>query len=372
MWFLSFIGHNLWTKRVRTILTAFAVAIGVLTVVTLAVVTESLRTSAVAIIETGKADFTVAQKGVNGALNSVIDDAQVARISKVPGVASCIGVLIVLENLDAANPNFLEVAIEPDALAGFGVTVVAGRPFTASATDEVMLGWRAADNLGKHVGDTIVMASGSKRIVGIFRTGQAFGDGGSMLPLRFLQGEERKTGTVTLAFVRVAHGYSIDKVRHAVEFANPSLTTVRSVTEFGRVDRTLDYLDAARKGATILALIIGTVIVMNTMLLSFVERTREFGVLRAIGWSKRRLWALILGEALSISLLGAAMGVGLSVGLVRILEHLPSVKGILHAQFGAGDVWRALYTAGIIGVVAAIYPAWRASRLQPLDAMRHE
>ena len=372
MWFLGLIGHNLWTKRARTILTASTVAIGVLTVVTLAVVTESLRTSAVAIIETGKADFTVAQKGVNGALNSVIDDAQVARISEVPGVASCIGVLIVLENLGGGNTNFLEVGIEPEALAGFGVTVVSGRPFTASATDEVMLGWRAADNLGKHVGDTIVMARGAKRIVGIFRTGQAFGDGGSMLPLRFLQGEERKTGTVTLAFVRVERGYSIEKVRNAVEFANPSLTTVRSVTEFGRVDRTLDYLDAARKGATILALVIGTVIVMNTMLLSFVERTREFGVLRAIGWSKRRLWALILGEALSISLLGAAIGVGLSVALVRILEHVPAVEGILHAQFGAGDVWRALYTAGIIGLVAAIYPAWRAGRLQPLNALRHE
>jgi ABC-type lipoprotein release transport system permease subunit len=70
--------------------------------------------------------------------------------------------------------------------------------------------------------------------------------------------------------------------------------------------------------------------------------------------------------------MGAALGVGLSFGLVRLLEELPAVKGILDAQFTAGDVWRALYTAGIIGVAAATYPAWRAGRLQPLDAMRRE
>jgi ABC-type antimicrobial peptide transport system permease subunit len=62
----------------------------------------------------------------------------------------------------------------------------------------------------------------------------------------------------------------------------------------------------------------------------------------------------------------------LSFVLVSLLERLPEVQGILHATFTAGDVWRALYTAGIIGVIAAIYPAVRASRLQPLDAMRHE
>ena len=119
-------------------------------------------------------------------------------------------------------------------------------------------------------------------------------------------------------------------------------------------------------------LVIGTVIVMNTMLLSFVERIREFGILRAVGWSRRRLRMLILGEALLISLGGAALGVALSFVLTRVLEQVPEVHGILHAQFSAGNFWRALYTAGAIGLLAALYPAIRAGRLQPLAAMRRE
>ena len=181
-----------------------------------------------------------------------------------------------------------------------------------------------------------------------------------------------RAGTVTLAFVRVAPGTKIEAVRRQIEHDNPSLTTVRLASEFGRIDRTLDYLNAAGKAATYLALVIGTIIVMNTMLLSFVERTREFGVLRAIGWSKRRLWALILGEALLISLLGAMTGVALSFAATRALEALPALRGILHAQFTAGSFWRALYTAGAIGLLAALYPAARAGHLKPLAALRRE
>ncbi len=372
MTFFGLIAHNLWTKKLRTALTALAVAIGVLTVVTLTVVTDSLRSSAAAVLETGNADFTVAQKGVDGALNSVIDDAQVGRLQQTPGVRSAVGALVALTDLDADNPAFLEIGLAPSSLADFGVRIVAGRPYTADARDEVLLGWRTADNLGKGVGDTIDIAGGRKTVVGVYRTGQAFGDGGAMFPLVFLQADERRAGTVTLAFVRVAPGARIEVVRRAIERANPSLATVRFVSEFGRVDRTLDYLNAAGTGAVVLALVIGTVIVMNTMLLSFVERTREFGLLRAVGWTKRRLWALILGEAVCISLAGAALGVSLSFVATRVLEQIPEIRGVLHAHFDAGSFWRALSTAGAIGVLAALYPAIRAGRLQPLAALRRE
>jgi putative ABC transport system permease protein len=372
MTFFGLIVHNLWTKKLRTALTAVAVAVGVLTVVTLSVVTQSLRNSAAAVLETGKADFTVAQKGVDGTLNSVIDDAQIERLRTVPGVRSVVGALIVLDNLDADHPNFLEIGLDPASLTDFGVEIVAGRPYTADASDEVLLGWRAAENLGKGVGDTLDIARGPKKIVGIYRTGQAFGDAGAMFPVNFLQGSERRSGTVTLGFVQVEPDAKIDTVRHAIEDANPTLATVRTASEFGRVDRTLEYLDAAGKGAVLLALVIGTVIVMNTMLLSFVERTREFGILRAVGWSRRRLRTLILGEALLISLGGAAVGIGLSFLLARVLEQVPQIRGILHTQFSAGSFWRALYTAGLIGLLAALYPAIRAGRLQPLAAMRKE
>jgi putative ABC transport system permease protein len=370
--FAGLIVHNLSTRKLRSALTALAVAVGVMTVVTLGVVTHSLRTSAAAVLQTGKADFTVAQRSSADLLQSVVDEGQLGRLRSYPGVASVVGVLVATTKLDSSNPLFLEIGIQPDALTPFGVQVVAGRPYRALATNEIMLGWRAANSLGKHVGDSLTIEKHTYRIVGIFSTGQAFGDSGSMFPLVHLQAYERKPGDVTLAFVRTTPGTQIDALRRRVEHDNPELATVRTASEFGRVDRNLVFIDAAQRAATVLAFVIGAIVVMNTMLLSFFERIREFGILRSVGWSRRRVVALVMGEAVAVSLAGAAAGVVLSFGATKVLENLPALAGILHSDFSAGIFGQALYVAVGIGFVAALYPATRAARLEPLAALRRE
>lgn len=372
---MSFVGlilHNLWARKVRTALTAVAVAVGVTTVVTLGVVTHSLRDSAAAVLKTGKADFTVAQKNSSDVLNSVINEDQVGRIAEVPGVDRVVGVLLATTKLDADHPLFIRIGIDPTDLTPFGVNVVAGRPFGATAPHEMMLGWRAAEDMGKHVGDPMVVDGVRYRIVGVFSVGQALGDTAGMFPLVPLQAHQREPGLVSLAFVQVAPGAGIEAVRHRIEARFPVLTTVRTAAEFGRADRTLVYLNAADRAATFLALVIGAVIVTNTMLLSFFERTREFGLLRAVGWARFRILAMVVGEALVISVLGAGVGVGIGYGVVLLLEQLPSLAGVLSADFTAGEFGRALWVAAGIGFFGAIYPALRAAFLQPIKALRRE
>jgi ABC-type lipoprotein release transport system permease subunit len=133
-------------------------------------------------------------------LSSSIDAGALARARAVPGVAGVTGVLIGTERLNAANPLFLEIGIDPADLNAFGVTVVAGRPLAASATSEVMLGWRAAKNLGLHAGDTIRIVQTTYRIVGIYSTGQSVGDTGAMLPLAWFQTYQRHPLQYTLLF----------------------------------------------------------------------------------------------------------------------------------------------------------------------------
>jgi putative ABC transport system permease protein len=236
----------------------------------------------------------------------------------------------------------------------------------------MMLGWQAAQDLGKRVGDTVTIDRTPYRVVGIYSIRQVFGDAASMFPLIPLQAAERKPGTVTLVAVKVRPGASIDRVRQRVEAQNPNLATVRLASEFGRVDRNFAFLKAAQTGATIIALVIGIIIVMNTMLLSFIERIREFGLLRSVGWTRRRLLSLVIGEALGISLLGAAAGVALSFALVFGLSNFSSLRGILQPDFSAQVFWTALYSAIGIGLIAALYPSARAAMLRPGVALRRE
>jgi putative ABC transport system permease protein len=372
---LSFVGLILYNVSVRPLRLAFAslaVAIGVMTVVTFSIVNHSLRASELAIMQTGQADFTIAQKGVADILNSNIDQPTLDRIRAYPQVAGATGVLIGTSKLNASNPVFLEIGINPSELADFGVTVVSGRAFTADASTELMLGWRAAANLGKHVGDTLTILQVTYHIVGIYSTGQALGDAGSMLPLVPFQAEQREPSELTLIFVRVRPGTDISVLRTRIEADNPQLVTIRTTADFGRADRSLSLINAADRGSGILAILVGAVVVASTMTMTFIERTREFGVLAAIGWSRRRIMTMVLGEALCIGLIGAAGGVAFSFIATLVIQQLPSLAGVLSPEYNAGAFWRALYTAGAMSLLGGAWPALRAALLSPLEALRHE
>ncbi|HZC51290.1 MAG TPA: ABC transporter permease [Mycobacterium sp.] len=370
--FAGLVAHNVAVKKLRLFFSCLAVAIGVLAVATFSIVNHSLRASELAIMQTGRADFTIAQKGMSDLLNSNIDVATLAQLKADPAIASATGVLVGTTRLNAANPLFLEIGIDPADLTDFGVTVVGGHAFAAHAAGQVMLGYRAAANLGKLVGDMVTVDSTSFRVVGIYSTGQALGDTGAMFPLIPFQAAQRQAGEVTLIFVRVRAGTDIATLRRAIEQDHPQLVTVRTISDFGRADRSLALISAADKGSTVLAIAVGAVVVMATMMIAFVERTREFGVLAAIGWSRRRIMSMVVAEALTIGLLGAGLGVGLSFAATVILGQLPSLVGILHPVYTAAAFWRAVYTAAAMSLLGGAYPAIRAAALSPLEALRHE
>jgi putative ABC transport system permease protein len=371
MSFLGLIAHNLWVRKLRLTFTSLTVAIGVLAVVTLGVVNHSLRSSAFALLQTGRADFTVAQKGVSDLLNSSINEDQVAQIGAYPGVGRVTGALLGTTKVGASNPLFVEIGIASTSLADFGVTVVSGRAFGADATHEVMLGWRAARTLGKHVGDTVVIDN-PYTVVGIYRTGQALGDAGAMFPLVPFQAEQRQAGQVTVIFVQVAQGIDVTALQRRIDRDNPELVTVRTIAEYGRADRSLALLSAADRGTAVLAVLIGAVIVMSTMLMTFLERIREFGILSAVGWSRRRVLALVLGESLAMALLGAVLGVAGSFAATAAVQQLPGLQGVLHPEYASTSFWRALETALAMTLLGACYPAYKAAWLAPLEALRRE
>lgn len=371
MSFLGLVAHNLWVRKLRLVFTALTVAIGVLAVVTLGVVNHSLRSSAFALLQTGRADFTIAQKGVSDLLNSNISEDEVATIQRYPGVATVTGALLGTTKVGKDNPLFIEIGIAPQSLADFGVTVVSGQAFGPQAADEVMLGWRAAETLHKRVGDTVVIDN-PYRVVGIYRTGQALGDAGAMFPLVPFQAAQRQAGQVSLLFVRAQPGKDIGALQRRIDRDNPQLVTVRTIAEYGRADRSLALLTAADRGTAVLAVLIGAVIVMSTMLMTFLERIREFGILSAVGWSRRRVLTMVLCEAMAIGLLGAILGVAGSFGATAAVQNLPALQGVLHPEYQASGFWRALETAFAMSLLGACYPAYKAAWLQPLEALRRE
>jgi len=372
VYFLALTIHNVATRKVRASLTVFAIAISIMTVVTMGVLTHSLRRSAISILRTGTADFSVAQKDVSDVIYSSVDTEDVNLIRSYPGVDSAVGVLVAPFRLDDGHPFFLKIGIEPDQLEPFGVHIVVGRAYTATATNELMLGFRAARDMHVTAGDHVVLDGDQYEVVGIYQTGQVFGDSASMLPLVTLQANERKPATVTLAFVRVRPGTDIAALRERIEAERPELATVRTESEFGRIDRNLELISAANTGVSALALVIGAVTVLNTMVLSVFERTREFGVLRAVGWSRARVLMAVMSEATLMTVAGALAGIGAAFVAIRFLQGTSALHGVFQPDYTTDIFVRALaITFGVV-MFGALYPATRAALLVPISAISHE
>jgi putative ABC transport system permease protein len=120
------------------------------------------------------------------------------------------------------------------------------------------------------------------------------------------------------------------------------------------------------------ALIIGGIGVLNTMIMSVFERTREIGILRAIGWRPSRIMKMILMESALLSFGGGVLGTVGGIGMILVASRFASVSGIVHASISTDIVVKGFIVAMVVGLFGAAWPAYRGSRLLPTEALRHE
>jgi putative ABC transport system permease protein len=111
---------------------------------------------------------------------------------------------------------------------------------------------------------------------------------------------------------------------------------------------------------------------MNTMIMSVFERTREIGVLRAVGWKASRIVRMVLFESVALCVVAAGFGVLLGLLATRAILLVPAVSSFLTPSYSASVFVRALAVSLAVALVGALYPAFRAVRLSPMEALRYE
>ena len=369
--FLLLIVRNLLRQKIRTGLTILGMSIGITAVVALGVLTHSVRATTNELLQAGNSDFSIGRAGSADLTFSILTEQDIAKVEAYPEVAHVSGVLLAISKV-GSNPYFVQVGIEPEDLAFFETPLVAGRRLAADAPTEIMLGNEAARQLGAEVGEQVDVRGQTFSVVGVYRTGAVYLDGGAVLPLAAVQTYERKEGLYTLLYVLVTPGTDIDALAQQIETDHSDLATLVDVDDVGEVDQGLEILDAVNLAITVLALFIGGIAVMNTMVMAVFERTREFGILRALGWRTRRILQMVVGESLLLCLFASALGSALAVGLTRLIVLVPTIRAFISPEYTADVFLRGLAVGVGVALLGAIYPAWRAASFSPAQAIRYE
>lgn len=371
---LSLLGmawRNLFRQRVRTSLTVLGVAVGVVAVVAFSAIVSGLWAAASEAMEFADTDIHIFQAGVSVDVYSRLDEDTTRELLLAdPAIAEVSGVLVHI--LPASGmPFVLFCGLEPD---GFTIKSAPepeqGRRIAAD--DEVSIGVIAQRSLQKNVGDTMEVHGKALKVVGIFRSGIVYYDAAVIMRLKPMQNLLRRPNDVTTFQVRLKDGADIRKTVDRIEREYPQLVAISDVSEYTKVDHGLQVGDAMVRGVTFLSLVVGCIVVANTMWMSVHERTREIGVLRAVGLSSRAVISLILLEALGVSFVATIVGFVGGVVLAKITSAIPIFAAFTDPTFTPQMFVGAAIMAIVLSLLGGIWPAWRASRITPAEALRYE
>ncbi len=357
----------------RTAATASALMIGVGLVSFITIFGESAKASIDRILRDAFVGDLVIDSGSFGFGGLPTELAP--RVEAVEGVAAAVSlrggpVELAGETtfLAAADPVRLEQVMDLEVTAG---------DLSALADDGIAVSRQVADGEGWAVGDVVparFARTGSQelRVAAIYERREAAGDRFISLAAHERHFEDRFDMVVMVAF---EPGADRDAVRRAVEAVAADYPTA-TVQDLGQyVEAQAAQLDAILGLVTVLlalAVLIALLGITNTLALSVFERTRELGLLRAVGMTREQLRALVRWESLLIALLGTAMGLAVGLffgwGLVRSLAG----EGFTELVVPAGSLLVIVVVAAVAGVLAAVPPARRAARLDVLRAVTVE
>jgi putative ABC transport system permease protein len=389
MYFITFILRNLARRWVRTALTVLGLAVAVGSVIALRGVSHSIRSSVEASFAMRRVDLLVQQAGRSSGLNSDFGQWFADEARKIPGVSVSEGVvdLIDVTRESGYSDQVMVYGWRDDNFGYEGLEFTAGRRFLPGERRKVLLGSIVAGNLRKAVGDTVVFGRDDPdnlanrfKVVGVFRSPDIYLAGAAIIPLE--DARDLTSRRITGFSVRVARSdpesdAEVEVVRKQIEsLQDPSDPSVRLTAQPpGTFVDSLSHLKLVRAIAWLvsaLGLLIGVIGMLNTMIMSVVERTQEIGILRAVGWTRWRVVRMVLGESVALGLAAAVLGAIGAVAATHLLTLSPRVNGFIAPGIAPSVIAEGLGLTLLIALLGGAYPAVRAARLLPTEAIRHD
>jgi putative ABC transport system permease protein len=278
----------------------------------------------------------------------------------------------IIQGQDIAAHKPLKSAVYPSALKeGRFLTIADKGSRNIVISRKIAAEHKDPSGRPKKVGDQLKIGSDAFSIIGIYETGSFLLDPVIVMDIataRKVVGESEDK--VSSYYVEADDSGDIDRIAHLIEdtITEPRLDA-RSMSEFAaNFGTVMGQLDTFLLMTVSLALVVGVVGIINTMLMSTTERFVEFGVLRTNGWSRGNVLSLVTIESAYLGLLSGVVGCVMAFGMTQVANQF--ISGGLSLQFTPRLIGIGLALSVVMGTLGGLYPAWKASRLVPMDAIR--
>ncbi len=295
------------------------------------------------------------------------------------GISSVTPVLTYLRGGLSPSQSFVFEGLPTDVPLDrvfMGASVVDGRLLTPE--DEralvAVVGRSVASRAGLELGDRLRLnPEATFEVVGVVSSDAGLLENLVVVPFDSLRAAMGVEDRVSLILVKLDDPTRAEAVADAIEAAYPDLGVQTQAGALSVVQDSLRISDFVRLGISAIALVVGAIAVANTMMMSVFERTREFGVVRAVGARPTFLFSLVVLESVILSLVGAAVGVGLGGLATRVVNAIANdYVGLAVAAVTPRLVAFAVLVAAVTGLLAGLLPAGRAARVPIAVAVARE
>ncbi len=381
---LDLIIRNITHRKFRTGLTISGIALGIFAVMVMGGMSEYFN------IHVDRGLSLMADKihvlAETGFIGGSLDEEKVRKVKRVPGVSDAYGLLWLPLDPDSLGMfgDFV-VGIEPDKQESAlkDIKLREGRLLVHGDGYRAVIGSNVAREFNLKVGDELEIKS--KRVqrgtsithirnftvVGILEFTSTDFDYIVGVPLDAAQKFYDMEDTLSYIWVVPESGTDADDLARRIELSVDRVTTMSPQQLRKQAEQSLIVISLITISAAVLAAIIGGLSVMNTMLMSVSERTKEFGLMKALGAEFKDILFITIGEAALMGILGGLLGIiGGWIFVYYLNEYLASRGTVLFA-ITARLVIIALLFATILGMLSGSFPAYRAAKMRPMEAMRY-
>lgn len=388
----------------RSLLTLLGIAIGIMAIISLMALGEGMQTAITGelsslsdsiIVTTGGDFFSSFSGGGTNSAGGYLTERDIADIARIQGIRDISTQLsgAALAEFNGETTIVSLTGMDTDVMMiQFGSTdLEAGSFLSDGDQNKIMIGYTIAHDTFDAditVGSRMLINGEKFFITGIFSR-QGMGGITSSDSVILLNSRDFKTLTgqsnISSAYVRVYDVTEVESIATSIEDAinenhgKKDFATATSMSSIlDTIQTIIGILQLVLVAIASIALIVASIGIMNTMLTSVMERTREIGIMKAIGATNRDIMSIFIIEGMLVSSVGGVIGLILGIfgsqALTLFLNNFMAMGGSsrLYPVITIASVILAVSVSLIVGVLSSLYPAWKAARMSPIEAVRYE